>query len=1859
MSRYHTEFIRLFFLLYCFTAVVAHGQLPPAKQQKTAFPTADVPKNNHSTPFSLQEKTILPYAPFQTQHSFISPTGQNNLPIVPAHQHQHTNGTQVQPMPHQPPARNKEYEFTENKGQWHDNIRYQCQMRAARLYLENNRLTYFFLKPEQIAKLHPYPPSKEELPHLDGHVYRVNFVGANPAPTLTPQTAHSATENYFIGNDPKQWATGVRSFQRVSYRALYPDIDLQIYSNQNHIKYDFIVYPGGDAQSIRLQYEGVDKLSIRNGQLHIQTSVNEVVEDRPHVFQHINGKDVDVPCEYRFLAGCSNEIGFYFPNGYDKRYPLIIDPPVLIFSTFTGAFSDNWGMTATFDEQGNFYTGGIVLGPSYPETTGRVQAVYGDGIDRENSVGSLVYGCDMSISKYNPEGTRILYSTFLGGRNNDQPMSFITNRNGELFLLGATRSNNFPTTNDAFDRTFSNANGGNVDDIDMVVVRLNANGTELLGSSYLGGSNYDGVNRIKYPSQSSPEPLDNPLYYFFADDGRGEIVIDAQDNCYVISSSSSPDFPVSPNAIQPQLGGLQDAVICKINPTMSILEWATFLGGSYFDAGYSVKLAANNELIISGGTAALGRNSATALQLPNTNGWRQAYQGGDADGFLARIANSGDRIINATYVGTDRFDQTYFTDFDNDGNVYITGLTEGNFFTANTQYNVPDAKQFITKFRQDLSDVIFSFKFGSGDRSRTHPDITITAFMVDKCENIYVTGWGGTNMPPLDERDDTPPEERKVGNTQGLEITNDAFQRTTDGNDFYLACFSANAERLIYATYMGDPVTADHVDGGTCRFDKNGVVYHSVCGGCAASSSLRPRVPSSSFPTFPPNVVSTTNNSRNCNNVSFKFFFDVLKKIDAEPISRLLGTNNGCVPYSFQFTPIALIKEMGIRLDSTNAEFYWDFGYKGAVSREFSPRFVYPEVGEYTIRLRVKNKALCTVDGEGIIKVRVFDVPKIAIDLQRESVCNYTIKLRNLTTNALDHIWDFGDGTTSTEKDIDSHTYPGPGTYTLTYRVDPNSPCPGKKDTSYTIVLPPQPKAAFEINQQRCFYTVNFRSTIATDSLLNYRYAISDGTTYRTPEFAHRFTQPGNYTVTQYIAEGTPCVDSASQTLFIEPPSIADFVIDTLLCVPTAALFNRSQNATTYLWDFGDGATSTEMNPSYTYPRLGRYTIRLIAEPFTDCADTAFRTVTVGLRRQASYTLSYNPCELVVSAINSSDTAAQSYRWELSDGTVYRTRDWTHRFNTTGDFSVKLTVNGETPCPSLPPVQFIQLFPDARADFGSKPIRCDWQGHFFDKVGLGIDYKWDFGDGTTGTGLRPTHQYRAPGRYKVRLIVDEGRPCEAVDSMEVIVPFRPEAQFKYDTVFCSPFVTFTDQSIDTQEWLWRFGDGKTDTVPNPVHRFKRKGIYRVQLLANLSSFCPDSTEQWVTVTAPSLVTLSTNDTICDTTKVVYLTENEAGVFAWYVTRGEMFDPQTPPISRKPSFPFAFSQPGTYRIFLLIDPDSLCPDTIDQLIRVHRMPIPRFTYTSPPCDFTLALRDSSEYAFQWNWSFGDGNFAIGPKVEHRFKRTSEYPVQLTVNQDSFCFARIRQNIFVGYPTQIFFTFASDRCDTLFTFTNRTQKGSTFLWDFGDGNTSTERSPTHQYDQPGMYTVTLTVDKGTPCERDYELTVRKDPKPIPDFRWEQEVCEAELQLVQVSIDGQTYLWEAGKLGRYGGQRPRIRYPHPGVYPIKLITWDVHGCADSITKLVPYDPYGLDYLFIPNVFSPNGDGQNERFEIRGVNTECVESLSIFSRWGQLIFETNDINNFWDGRFKGEWVQEGAYVYVLRTPLGSARAGTVTVLR
>ena len=985
--------------------------------------------------------------------------------------------------------------FIENKNQWDQQIRFKASIPEAEVILLRDRIQYLvtseFNETEKRADkrtMYGTEGGHQHPANFETQLYEVNFINSSKATWQESSGSNGTRYNYMLGADKSKWGIDAKGFSSVTYHDLYCDIDLKVYSQEDRIKHDWIVRPYADPYKIRIEYKGIESIVLKEDNLVIETRVGEITELKPSAYQIIDDKKIYIPCFYNLTK---NVLSYEFPQTYDPTYELIIDP-ILIFSAYSGSSYDNWGNTATYDEQGNVYSGGMVSnlfgGTSFPTTPGAYQTTYAGG------------NWDVAILKYDSSGSNLLYATYLGGNLTETPQSLLVNQAGELLILGATGSTNFPVTNGS---TFGG--GTSVDPLggvpyplgsDMFVVKLSEDGATLLAGTYLGGTNNDGLNFVSgIMNTLSPGFVESPIARNYGDQMRGDIITDKDNFVYLASNTSSSDFPVvntDPNA--QFKGGTHDAVLLKLQPDLSQIVWSRLLGGSGTDAAYSIKLNKMSEVYVAGGTS--------SSNFQGMNGLNASFQG-DVDGWIAHVSTDGMQIIDATYLGTGFYDQAYLIDLNEANEVYAFGQTQGDYPVTGNVYTNPNSGQFLHKLSSDLKTTIFSTVIGSGVRS---PNISPTAFLVSECNTIYLSGWGGAvNSKTLGNI----VRNYVGGKTLGLPFTSDAYQKTSNGSDFYFMVLSGDASTFLYGSFLGGTSSFTHVDGGTSRFDKKGIVYQAVCAGCGGRSD---------FPAVNVPLAHQKNNSLNCNNAAFKFDLSSLKaRIQTNSVTlKTPGITTFCFPDPIVFQ----------NLSAGGQSFEWKLGDGTKLEKADTSLVIhqYKSPGQYSVRLTAFSQGTCKGKDSTTMVINVYNA--LGAVGNDESMC-FDAGIKLITTGGVTYQWKNKEGDFNS---VEAQPVVNPKVNTDYYVTITDVHGCVKKDT-ISIKVIPGIDLQFETSKIHDCYSrpkvqVKNLTNPEEDTFLDF----GDGTTSDFPQDVHDYQKDGDYTV-RVVGKKDFCIYDKEVTL--------------------------------------------------------------------------------------------------------------------------------------------------------------------------------------------------------------------------------------------------------------------------------------------------------------------------------------------------------------------------------------------------------------------------------------------------------------------------------------------------------------------------------------------------------------------------------------------------------------------------------------------------------------------------------------------------------------------------------------------------------
>ena len=635
----------------------------------------------------------------------------------------------------------------------------------------------------------------------------MHLVGGNAQPQISAGNQLPGHSNYFIGNDRSQWHSNVAEFARVSYRDVYPGVNLAFYGKQKQLEFDFIVAPGASVMPIRLGVSGAKRVvTDDSGNLILASSAGDVLLHKPVAYQQKDG--ARQPVDARFVLQAQNQVSFELGN-YDRSRELVIDPAVT-YATYLGGLAEDDGYAIAVDSSGDAYVTGQTKSTNFPIVAGAYQSTPGGGFD-------------VFVTKIKADGSALIYSTYVGGSGDDSGNAIAVDGSGDAFVAGGTKStSNFPTTATAYQKSFG---GGS---LDAFVFELASSGGTLTYSTYLGGSGDDVATGLalakdgsgdtfvvgttgssNFPTTvGSVQPTINgnsngfvtklnssgsaPLVYStYLGGGSGDfasaVAVDSSNDAFVTGATQNATFPTTPGAFQTTCGtaancngGLSDAFVSVLKPDASGFVYSTFLGGSGADQGLGIAVDSTGDAYVTGLTQSSDFKLQTAIQ--------GTFGGGTQDAFVSALNPAGNTLLYSTYLGGNQNDGGAGIAVDANKNVYVTGQTASpNFPTKNaTQGTLGGGNDaFVTQINPSGSAYVFSTYLGGSlneDSTASGPSFSPTgAITVDSAgANIYVAGnTASTDFPKVSAE--------QPANGGGTDAFVAKYSLTSTGPDFTIA----------------------------------------------------------------------------------------------------------------------------------------------------------------------------------------------------------------------------------------------------------------------------------------------------------------------------------------------------------------------------------------------------------------------------------------------------------------------------------------------------------------------------------------------------------------------------------------------------------------------------------------------------------------------------------------------------------------------------------------------------------------------------------------------------------------------------------------------------------------------------------------------------------------------------------------------------------------------------------------------------------------------------------------------------------------------------------------------------------------
>lgn len=816
------------------------------------------------------------------------------------------------------------------------------------------------------------------------------------------------------------------------------------------------------------------------------------------------------------------------------------------------------------------------------------------------------------------------------------------------------------------------------------------------------------------------------------------------------------------------------------------------------------------------------------------------------------------------------------------------------------------------------------------------------------------------------------------------------------------------------------------------------------------------------------------------------------------------------------------------------------------------------------------------------------------------------------------------------------------------------------------------PTADFTYTNVCSGYPVIFTdATISTDSITIWHWDFGDGQTSDQQSPSHSYANVGTYDVTLDVESSGGCLANTTEQVSVFPGPTAAFSA-TEVCLGVATQFAdesviNGSNLVGWTWDFGDGQTSDQQHPNNTYAVEGTYTVTLTVETADGCLNADTQQVIVNPVPVADFTHTDTCLGIANEFFDQSSISSGNiltWTWDFGDGGTSDVASPTHQYAADGQYTAILEVEGVGGCTDTASQQVV-VYPAPVVDFDVQPVCLGDSSHFVDLTvmnnGTIASWLWDFGDGNTSDQQNPVHLYQAANTYTVTLTVASNSGCVDEQTLTAIVNIVPEANFSFNNTCADSLVTFTNTSNTNNGvitgYLWEFGDlnNSTSATENTSFVYTAANTYNVTFTVTAAGNCVDDTTQQVSVYAnPDADFDYTKACFGEATDFTDQTTITGGVLSswqWDFGDGSTSNQQNP------SHPYGSH--GVYNVGLVVATQNNCYDKVVKPVRVHATPIAEFTGIDvcflTPTEFTELSTIPGDNIETYNWDFGDGNSTLTQQPVYTYTADGTYDVMLTVISDSGCVDSVTYSVDVyPYPEPEFSADPVAGCQPLYVqFSDQSTISSgsivSYSWDLGNNNSSVASFPSNTYTADGTYDITLTTTSNHGCDtsitkRNY-ITVY--PLPKAGFIHEPDtfasIFDPEFQFYDMSSGADSIvMYDFGDGEMEINPNPLHTYLDTGFYHVTQYVYTIYGCGDTIDDWVRVKPEFT--LYVPSAFTPNSDGINDVFEVKGIGV-LEYRLRIFNRWGEEIYFSIDMDKFWDGTIRDtfEPAKEDVYIYTI----------------
>lgn len=1238
--------------------------------------------------------------------------------------------------------------FIPNEGQFEDNVSFQAQS-----------------SPEQVITVYKdgieFSPSGNNTTAVQPVL--VKLVGANNSTKIIGLNSINGTANYYYGTNSSAWKNGINLTTGVQYTELYPGIALNLSGKGGNLKSEYVVQAGADPTVIKLQYSGQESLSLnQSGDLIIKTAGRDIVDLAPVAYQEINGSKVKVNCSYKI--GSDNSVSFTL-GAYDKSKELVIDP-VMRYSLYFGGDGRDQGNCIAVDNDGYAYFIGttwsdhlkylknqtIATGMSAEGLApGSVQPYYGGG-DK-----------DAFIIKINPDGTDLVYISYIGGSGTDEGTGLVIDKEGNAYIAGGTNSADFPVKN-AFRNKIS---GG----YDAWVAKLDPSGKNLVFSTYVGGTSddfayglaiddkkdvfitgetkswdYPVVNRYQLSPFGGMSdafitklvPEGNSIVYSnfiggSAMEAGSAVTIDPNGYACIVGQTESPNFQVI-KPYQSSLKGTFNAFVTKFDPEGKYpAAYSTYLGGSNWDDGKGIIAHPDGSLTVVGSTKSPDFPTVNPIQ-PQLKGLQ--------DGFIATLTPDGSSLNQSTYFGGSMVDSISAVAQDSSNSIYIVGTSDSPDLPTILAYQSKlggKSDLMLTKFNPTISQIEYCTYLGGSD--------------IDEGRGVAVTGEGDAYMTGYTTSINFPkvwPYQQNYGDGD-----RDAFVAVISNHDmipvtdFVGVPTDGEAPLTVQFndTSLGIPTSwAWEFGDGTNSTERNPVHVYEKPGVYTVSLTAS-------------NIVSSQKKTK-------ENYITVREPVKPPVADFNANPQSGVIPLSVVFNDL-----------TTNQPTAWSWVFgDGGSSQEQNPTHVYTVAGTYTVNLTASNKAGSSSKEKPQFINALPDVVKPVADFNANPTTGNAPLQVNFTdlskNNPTAWRWDFGDGQTATQQNP-THVFTNPGVYSVTLNVSntagsdqitkPNlitanqsTPCPIADFTG----APTNGSAPLKVSFV----------DLSKNNPTTWAWKFGDGKDSVEKNPTHTYDAPGKYTVELVVtniagSDRKVIPDYINVTKAGTPPTAQFRGSPTVGIAPLTVSFTdlSGGNPTKWVWNFGDGSTSEEQHPVHVYQSVGEYTVTLTAKnefgENTKVQEKYIHVLDKPVPLKAAFmgepTSGVAPLNVKFTDLSTGNPTA--WLWNFGDGTNGTDKNPNHVYTQPGDYTVLLTaIRGDDRSTEIR-YQYIHVDPAGKPpvpDFVASPVsgKAPLTVCFTDLSSNNpTAWKWDFGDGQFAAEQNPTHVFQTPGTYTVCL----------------------------------------------------------------------------------------------------------------------------------------------------------------------------------------------------------------------------------------------------------------------------------------------------------------------------------------------------------------------------------------------------------------------------------------------------------------------------------------------------------------------------